>query len=113
MELLLECIKWVNLPWTVLFGLTLLYWIMVIIGGLDPDMLDFDASDFDADVDFDGHIHADGDFHADGHLDADALHMDGHIDGDGHHHGGLAGVLDFITDGDAPIMVPLTAHHHP
>ncbi len=34
--------KWINLPYTILLGLFLVYWITVIIGLLDVEFIDFD-----------------------------------------------------------------------
>ena len=61
---------------------------MVIVGVLDAEMFDVDAGDIDLDADVDADVDVDGD-----------------VDG---HHSGFGEVLDFITDGDAPIMVPVT-----
>jgi len=47
-----------NLPYTILLGLVLLYWISVIIGALDISFLDVDI-DADADIDVDADIEAD------------------------------------------------------
>lgn len=44
-----KCITGPTLPATILAGLTMLYWLFVIAGGLDLDALDFDL-----DVDLDG-----------------------------------------------------------
>jgi len=55
-EVFTESIRWVNLPFTVLLGFVVLYWIMVGLGVLDMSLF----GDFDAD------------FHMDGHFDADA-----------------------------------------
>ena len=89
-ELLKESIDLINLPFTVLFGISILYWMMVIVGVLDAEMFDFDAGDFDIDADLD--VDMDADVGAD-------------VDGS---HSGLGEVLDFITDGDAPLMAPMT-----
>lgn len=45
-----EALRWYNLPFTVLFGLVLLYWAIQIVLGLFGAALDFDF-DFDGDVD--------------------------------------------------------------
>lgn len=48
-ELIAEAFALVNLPFTVLFGFVFLYWLLVIVGALDVDAVDFDL-DFDADA---------------------------------------------------------------
>ncbi|MDA7501739.1 DUF1449 family protein [Chitinophagales bacterium] len=53
----------VNLGLSVLLGLCLLYWILVILGGLGADFLDFDFDmdgDIDLDLDVDSELSADG-----------------------------------------------------
>ena len=53
-ELLRAAISTVNLPYTILLGLIVLYWISVILGFFDLDLFDFDLdTDVDADVDVD------------------------------------------------------------
>ena len=76
LELFNESIQPVNLPATVLLGIVLLYWLMMILGLATVDLLDFDV-DFDSDVD----------------LDADV-------------GGGLAAdVLTFFHLGDVPVVI--------
>ena len=58
-ELWLECIKAVNLPYSILFGATLTYWILYLVGALGSDFLDF--MDFDTDVDVDPDVDVDAD----------------------------------------------------
>ncbi len=53
MELWNAAISMVNLPFTVLLGLVLLYWLTVILGALDLDFLDLDL-DVDGDVELSG-----------------------------------------------------------
>ena len=81
LELLHVAFMPVNLLFTVLLLLVLLYWIMVILGALDIDFLDFD---FDTDTDVD--------------IDADA-------DMDVQGGGVLRGVLEFFYVGEIPVMV--------
>ena len=60
-ELLRAAISAVNLPYTILLGLIVLYWISVIIGFFDLDLFDFDLdTDVDADVDVDVDVDAGG-----------------------------------------------------
>ncbi len=84
-EFLQLCGQPFNLPWTLLLGLVVLYWVGVIVGALDLDAFDFDL---DADVD----------------VDADA---DVEVDTDASVHGGsaLLGVLRFFEFGTVPTMV--------
>ena len=78
-EFLLEIVKLPNLFATVLLGLVLSYWLLMIFGifGMDLD------ADLDMDLDAD--------------LDAD---LDGHIDG-----GIVADVLSFLHIGEVPVMI--------
>ena len=59
MELFQESMRAVNLPFTVLAMLAVLYWVVVLLGVIDVDALDFDMDldvDVDVDVDVDGDI---------------------------------------------------------
>ena len=71
----------VNLVFTVLLGLVLVYWIMVILGAMDFDFLDID---FDTDTDVD---------------------MDADTDMDIQGGGVLRGFLEFFYVGEIPVMV--------
>lgn len=93
MELLHECVRVVNLPYTLLFGATFLYWILYLVGVLGSDFLEF--MDFDVDVDADlgpgMEPGIDGDFDAD--IDI------------GHGGGALAAVLRFVHGGNVPVTI--------
>ena len=52
-----EIISTVNLPFTILMGLVLLYWLLVIVGVLGMEAFDFDL-DIDADMDLDAGLEA-------------------------------------------------------
>lgn len=52
-ELFEESIRAVNLPYTVLFGLSAFYWILYLVGVFGADLLDFEL-DGDGDVDLEG-----------------------------------------------------------
>lgn len=78
-EFLLEIIRPANLPATVLLGVVLLYWLMMITGILGLDLFDID-------------------FDADAELDAD-------VDGDIHGGGVVADVLTFFHLGEVPVMI--------
>ena len=67
----------VNLPFTVLLGLIVLYWLLVALGALDVHLF--------SDVD--------GDLHHDMHHEAD------------HDLAGFTKVLHFVGIGDVPVMV--------
>jgi hypothetical protein len=86
MELFQESIRLVNLPFTMLAGLAVLYWVLVIFG-----MVDLDALDFDLDLDLDVDAAAD--------LDADAHGLAGTP---------LASVLSFLGLHDAPLMLAMS-----
>lgn len=79
-EVITESLAWINLPFTVLLGMVLLYWITVIVG-----LADMDAG-LDHDIDH----------------DADADH-------DGHAGGGFLGpVLEFFYIGEVPVLIVLS-----
>ncbi len=81
-EFLQECVMPVNLPMTVLLGLVLAYWLLIIVGVLGMDAFDLDL-DLNADVDLD----------VDAGVDTDV-------------HGSLfAGALKFLHLGDVPVMI--------
>lgn len=96
-ELLSEALAFVNLPFTVLLGLVVCYWLLVALGALDTD---FGGGDLDA--------------HVDGHLDLHHGHegdLDGHGAGHGHDHDGggfLSSAAQFVNIGDVPLMVVLS-----
>ena len=87
LELWQEAIKPVNLPYTILFGISMLYWILYIVGVLGSDLLEF--MDFDMDLD------------ADAGADLDA--------GAGHHGGAFVSVMKFLHAGDVPVTVIASA----
>jgi hypothetical protein len=80
-ELLHVALMPVNLVFTVLLGLVLVYWVMVIVGALDFDFLNIDF-DTDTDVDMD--------------VDADMDVQGGGV---------LRSVLEFFYVGEIPVMV--------
>lgn len=84
-ELFQESIRPVNLPYTILFGLSLFYWISYLVGVVGSDLLDFD---FDADVEGDGA---------------------GDLDGAGEGGGSIIGALmRFVYAADVPVTVIFT-----
>ncbi len=81
----------VNLLYTILLLMVVLYWFSVILGAIDLSSVDLDL-DFDADVDVDADIEVDTD-----------------VDGDMSASGGwLAGALHFFNFGKMPFMVIMT-----
>lgn len=84
-ELLHESISLVNLPYTILFVLVLIYWTLYILGAVGADTLEAIGLDLDADIDADA--------------DAD-------IGGDLGHAGGLmTSILGFFYLGELPVTV--------
>jgi hypothetical protein len=129
MELIHVAFLPVNVVFTVLLLLVILYWIMVILGGLDVNLFDVDLGDadigaeVDVDADFGADVGADvdadigadvdadmgADLHADIGADMDA-EADAHVGADGHGvEGGGAGalhsVLHFFYIGEVPVMI--------
>ena len=118
-EVLTESIQWVNLPFTVLLGIVILYWCMVALGVLDIHLFG------DADVDLHTDVHSDLHMDVDGDIDAD---MDGHpfVPGDPPHltgdkAGGISkeltgdqsgsfwiNALSFLNIGQVPVMLVLS-----
>jgi hypothetical protein len=97
-ELITECLKLVNFPYTLMFGLAMLYWILYVVGAVGSDLFDFDM---DMDTDVDAHVH--------GGIDADGHVHHGDMDGDVHHGGGLlTTVMKFLHVGDVPVTVVAT-----
>lgn len=93
LELFYESIELVNLPYTILLGLMLFYWILYIVGAIGSDVLEFAGLDLDADADVD----------VGGDLDAD---VDGDVDLDHGGHGGpLGSVLQFFHVGEVPVTL--------
>jgi len=82
-ELLNAALAGVNLPYTMLLGLVILYWLSVVLGAFDLSALDFDL-DAEVDTDID--------------LDADT----------GDIGGWFAGALHFFNFGRVPFMLIMT-----
>lgn len=84
-EFLQAVVSLINLPFTVLLILVVVYWLSVIIGVLDVELFDFDLDiDMDADVD------------ADADMDV------------GHSGGFLHTVLNLLNIGEVPFMVVIS-----
>lgn len=92
MQELLQVAFWpVNLFYTILLMLVVLYWLSVILGAIDLSSVDLDL-DVDADVDADIDVDLDAD------VEADA----------GTTSGWMAGALHFFNFGKMPFMVIMT-----
>jgi hypothetical protein len=92
---------------TILLGVVILYWLFVLLGALDINLL--------GDADLDGHGHTDidvgGHGHADVHLDGHGHHHGhdhGHSDADAEHPGGLAGLIQSLGLGGVPVTLMLS-----
>ncbi|MHC4645900.1 MAG: hypothetical protein ACYTBJ_10370 [Planctomycetota bacterium] len=90
MELISIAFSPINVVVTVLLILMVLYWVMVILGALDVELLDIDL----ADSDYDAGADADVELDADGELDTD-------IGG----QGAVRSILRFFYIGEVPIMI--------
>jgi len=87
-------IAWPNLPISVLLSLAIIYWIGVILGGLDLDLFHLD-------------FHGDADLDMDLDLDAGA-DMDGHGDLSHHGPGGLGSLMIFLNLDKIPLTIVFT-----
>ncbi|NCC50156.1 MAG: DUF1449 family protein [Spartobacteria bacterium] len=87
-DFLSACVAMINLPYTILFLAMIMYWVAVIVGAMDLDLLEFDIP-VDADV---GSA-----------LDAD---VDGDVDiaGDGF----LRSLLQYLNVGEVPVTIILS-----
>lgn len=93
--------------YTVLLGAALTYWLFVIAGAAQVDLLGEGAADGALDG-FDGHGHGDVGHHGDFDL-GDGDVGDGHAGHDGHGHGdGLSGILAALKLRSAPLTVTLS-----
>lgn len=122
MHLLEVLLSFPTALYTLLLGICLLYWLFVLIGALELDLLGGagHALDGHADGALDGHLDGAIDGHADAALDghADAA-MDGHADGAGHDGSGhghdvdgddgmFASVFSALKLRSAPVTVVLS-----
>jgi hypothetical protein len=102
-EVFSESISWVNLPFTVLLGVVVAYWLMVALGFLDMNL--FGEVDADLHAEFHADAHVDGEIHAGG-TDGD---VDGHpfIPGDPPHLTGdkAGGISKELTGGDSSFVM--------
>jgi hypothetical protein len=92
LEVLRESIAVVNLPYTILLGLVIVYWILYLLGALGSDALDFAGLDADADVDVD----------ADADVGADVATGGGGLSGI------FTSLLHFVYIGQVPLVLVLS-----
>jgi hypothetical protein len=93
LEFIYEALRPVNLPFTVLLGVTTFYWILVGLGALD---FNHDAGvdiGHDADVSVDAHADVHGDVHHDLTHSADGI------------QGTVKAALQFLNFGNVPTMI--------
>lgn len=87
LEVFSEAIRPINLPFSVLLSVLVLYWTLVALGAL--------GLDFGADTDIDGHVDTD-------------LHVDHDIDTGDVHSEWSSHLLGFINIGEVPITIVLS-----
>ena len=107
---------------TIPLGVVIAYWLFVLLGALDINLLgdaDVDGhghTDLDVGghghagghLDGHGHVHADGHGHGHGHGDHHADAGDGDADADAEHVGGFAGLIQALGLGGVPLTVMLS-----
>jgi hypothetical protein len=98
LEVLRESVSLVNLPYTFLLGLVILYWLLYLLGVLGSEALDFAGFDVDADVDLDVDADADVDVDVDADVQAGGSGMAGL----------LSSMLHFLHIGEVPVIVVLS-----
>lgn len=86
------CLAWTTFPFTLLLGLVSLYWLLLIIGAVGMEMLDF-------------HVDVDAGLHHDVHLDPGLDGVDSH---DSLISLGLVGIR-WLNFGEVPLMIWVTA----
>lgn len=92
---------------TILLGVVVVYWLFVLLGALDIDLLgDADLDGHGHDLSLDGHGHADG--HLDGHGHGHGHGHADHGDADAEHSGGLAGLIQALGLGGVPVTLMLS-----
>jgi len=101
-EVFAESITWANLPFTVLLGTVVLYWIMVALGALDMNLFGEVDADLHADAHFDAHADGGVDLDGDGDLDGHPL-----VPGDPPHLTGdkAGGISKELTGGESSCLV--------
>jgi hypothetical protein len=113
-EFLTAILAFPTVVFTILLGVVVVYWLFVLLGALDIDLLGDADLDGGHDLHLDGHGHFDGHGHADAHFDAHghADHGHGahyaHDAHGGHEAGGLAGLIQALGLGGVPVTVMLS-----
>ena len=98
MEVLSESIWLVNLPFTILLGCVVLYWLMMCLGLVDFDTGADVAMDASVDMDVDADVAVDAD--ADVDMDSDA-EVNSEI-----HAGWFSPFLQFLNIGEVLLTLP-------
>ena len=94
-ELITVAFSPVNLVFTVLLLLMIVYWVTVIIGVLDVDLFNIELPESGPEVDADVDVDVDADVDADGELDIGGTDM-------------TRSILHFFYIGEVPVMVLLS-----
>lgn len=122
-EFLTAILAFPTVVFTILLGVVIAYWLFVLLGALDIDLLGHADAHGGPDLHLDGHGHFDGHLdgqgHADAHFDAHGHADHGHGGQDGHGHdahdahdshgaGGLAWLIQALGLGGVPVTVMLS-----
>ena len=95
------CLQPVNLPFSILLMVVMMYWVLFVLGTVGLDMLDFDV-DADVEVDLDVDLDVDADLaleSGDADLDVDAG------SGEVAHFHPVLSMLRFVNIGEVPTMI--------
>jgi hypothetical protein len=111
-EFLTAILAFPTVVFTILLGVVVVYWLFVLLGALDIDLLGHADGHGGHDLHLEGHGHADGHFDGHGHFDGPVDHghdvHDGHDAHDGHGAGGVAGLIQALGLGGVPVTVMLS-----
>jgi hypothetical protein len=99
MQLFSSALAFPTVIFTVLLGFVVLFWLSVIVAGIDLQILD-GAGHGDLGLDIHGDVG--GDIHGDIHGDAGDMDADGHLGG---HHGFASEILSFLNLGQVPLSI--------
>lgn len=107
-EFLTAILAFPTVVFTILLGVVVVYWLFVLLGALDIDLLGHADGHGGHDLHLEGHGHADAHFDGHGHADHGHGTHDGHDGHDGHDVGGLAGLIQALGLGGVPVTVMLS-----
>lgn len=108
-EFLNAILAFPTVVFTILLGVVVVYWLFVLLGALDIDLLgDADLDGHDLSLEGHGHTDLDVDGHLDGHGHADGHHGDHDADADAEHAGGVAGLIHALGLGGVPVTLMLS-----